>query len=327
MTLESKVTEFVVDKTREYGLPEFNPLDRSELEQAAVQVLERSVVKPDDFGGSCSFVSVHTLEGDEPPGVVVKRMVKRPEPEFRGWKEKLWYSGEDSPDAVFAFLEEEHRTVERYFGREYVPDTLFLKINSNMGDYNPKMFEEGIDWVMLQEFIPGDDILSVAYEVLELPEELVQKVREPLLGFIERYKGMQREARLMIEDQLMLDVVTGELKIYDTNYLTGFYQLSKNPYFLHLTDQDPQTLTTEDLLRLIQHDPWLKGVFDFDLGSLESFPRDYFNPASRPVYRAGGKPLGKGFERLVGLTQDFPAYNGDNWFISELRKKFGLPPD
>lgn len=323
MTLESKVTEFVVEKAREYGLPEFNPFNRSELEAAAVQMLERSSVVPEGLAGS--FVSVHTLQGDEPPRVVVKRMLKRPGPESRGWKENLWYRGDDNPDAVFAFLEEEHRIVERYFGREFVPDTLFLKIHSNMGDYNSRRFEQGREWVMLQERAEG--LPFRRYRAgRDIPEEALLKAREPLLGFISCYKRMQREEKRIIEAQILIDEGTGRVTIIDTNYLWGFRQLENNPYLRRLTQEEPESLCTEDLLRLIQDEPWVKAVYDRPLDTLGSFPGGDQGLVSRQVYRRGGKEMGQGFESLARMTRLFPAHNGDNEFIRDLRETFRLPP-
>lgn len=322
MTLESKVTEFVVDKAQEYGLPEFNPSDRSELEAAAVQVLERSAVDPDGCVGS--FVSVHNLKDDEPSRVVVKRMLKRPGPQFKGWKENLWYRGEDTPDAVFAFLEEEHRLVERYFGRQFVPDTLFLKIHSNMGNYIPAYFEKGTEWVMLQERAEG--VRFYRYELSrDVPRETLPKAREPLLEFISCYKRMQREEKRIIEAQILIEEDTGRVSIVDTNYLWGFRQLENNPYFRRLTQEDPMDLSTEDLLRLIQEDPWVKEVYDKPL--VESFPGKDMGVVSRQIYRMGGGEMGQGFELLARMTRLLPAYNCDNEFIRNLREKFGLPPD
>lgn len=273
-----------------------------------------------------SFVSVNTIQGDEPPRVVVKRMLKRPEPEFRGWKENLWYRGEDSPDAVFAFLEEEHLLVEHYFGREFVPDTLFLRINSNMGDYNPKKFEQGTEWVMLQERVEGMPFRRYRAG-RDIPEGLLLKAREPLLEFISCYKRMQREEKRIIEAQILIEEETGRITLIDTNYLWGFRQLENNPYLRRLTQEEPESLCTEELLRLIQEDPWVKAVYDRPLDTLESFPGKDQGLVSRQIYRMGGKEMGKGFESLARITRLFPAYNGDNEFIRNLREKFKLPTD
>jgi hypothetical protein len=310
----NKLIDFVQDGVRRYSLGE-EPIDRSQLRTSAISVLENSLVvaKYDGIGGQ---FFVHRIEGDEPPRVAVKRLRAG---------HKLDRQNDRTCNQYFRDLELEHQLAHRYLGDEFVPDTLFMKIHSNMGNFDPQYFQRGVEWIMLQEWATGKETFEYKWEDGSVTPTPALKDR--LLRFIDRYKTMQSQTRTTIEAQLMIDERTEEVKACDTNFLQRWSRIESNAYITELTSDNPSSMSTGQIIYLLAHDKFVKDLCGGNPADVERrifFPSDDYIKVYRKVEAELGQEMAEAFKDVVVLISHFPTGNKDNEFMTFLRTKFRL---
>jgi len=287
------------------------------------------------MGATLGQLSVHELLNNEK--LVVKRL--------HAARDKKHHQEELNNDEYFALLKEQHETIEGYFGNDFVPNTEFVVVESNMGNHNPELYLPSKEYLMVQEKIKGVEIRDYLHEYAN-PKILSEDTKNALRLFIERYNEMMSKEQEIIEDQFFIDDQQRKVSIYDTNHPISFCRyVSDNGFLKQFNISESAIQTSQDLLNL----------FFSKIPELAVLSRKEYQTEIAPVLFMGncplylkimnilrnrysdctedfvyqGKKIGKtnyveeGFKNLLVAVDYFPP-KGNNIFIRKIVDKFKL---
>lgn len=161
--------------------------------------------------GSGGQFRTYTIKGE--PDNVIKRLFKRPGDIPSG----------ATLNSYFESMKNEHELALHYFGSEFVPDTRFFRLSyslrPNVRDADWK-FPEGHEYIMVQKKVRGIEISEV---LASPPLDLSPQLRVKLRDFVHKWRVMQKDG-FMPEFQFLLDPVTSQIGLYDTNHIISFRQ-------------------------------------------------------------------------------------------------------
>jgi hypothetical protein len=327
---ENKIVDFVIHEVSNYE--DLNAINKEEsdikFETELIKTLERQIV--DERLGDGGQFLVQRLKNHE--GIVVKRLMK---------DEFLLMKPEDmSIEEYWELIQRQHGVVLKYFGDLFVPKTEFVEVNTNFGQPTPDNFAVnlGFERVMIQEEITGLDagkFLTYGDDSVEVSNQLRGVAKE----FILRYRKMMKEEKSVIEDQVLIDFITSEIHITDTNHYKEFKDgIENNPYIITIGVDPGSILDSNMIIDLISSDipdteklfelPYKEFICKTDLHyftntSVSYQLREAFNQkySERPDFQK----IQEGFFHLIGVLQNFPP-NGenDNLFLLAIKNRFGI---
>lgn len=319
---KNTLADMVVSEVPSYEVflnaPTLEKADRK-FTQALISVLRNKRVggKLGDGGQ----VLVYELIGSE--DVVIKRL-------RAGGNMKL--QGERSIDEYWADLQKEHALAEKYFGRRFVPYTEFVEVDgTNFGDPNPDMLSDK-EYVMVQERIFGQKLHMQKPSIHQ--EAVSPGLKQEIIEFIKRYELMMRSEGLILEDQLMINYDTEEVKISDTNHFRSFRNLiSSGKDFLDEFNIDSQSIrTTQDVIdAFVTHLPAYASLREASPTEITracyatSLPwSETYQDLKSRYSISGQKKVVDGFRALATAIFYFPPEGAHNFSIRMLMKGFGI---
>lgn len=314
---QNKVTDFVISSINSYeelNAPTFKEGD-TKFRHALISVIKKKGAGAEIKSNRGLLVVNELSDNDD---IVVKRLI----------------TGEEETDSNVAKrwerLQEEHRIVERYFGRRFVPPTDFITVDQSLGSAQEAGVQPGREYVMVQERLKGE---KYPQEIQESQQSITPKLKEELVEFIKNYEKMLGEEKAAIDDQIMIDFTEETVKIYDTNTLSHFedhFDLERPEirYFLNSVRIKPESVhTSEDIMNAL-------------IASLPEFRdlrgKDYYTAFDRiNGYEAKRKFLERyphtsdpamlqGFGELIDAVDLYPPEGFHNYFIRGLMNAFKI---
>jgi hypothetical protein len=294
--------------------------------KALRKVVQTARVKKEPVGRNGGQFLVQEVEGF--PDVVFKRLRAGT---------YLYVQDGRTTDEYWEDIIKEHQLVESRFGRRFVPfNSFFVVDGTNFGDPNPASFSvlKDREYVMVQETKRGvemwGNVGSKSYALSNVSPEL----KAEAIAFIQRYENMMHEDGLVLDEQIMVNESTGEIKIVDTNNLISFNRHLENAKefyeaFFHTFDIDTQSIQTpDDIARmLVEKIPPLVSLRDATnaeiiqaidsplwLEAHEYLETNY----SVDTYAAGA------FSRMTSMLREFAPVGAHNQVIQGMMKQFGI---
>lgn len=314
--VENSVTDMVIRAVSSFE--ELNAPTREEgdkkFTQALISTIERRKVSTKIGNGELFVVNpLRNTENNGNENVVVKR--------FR--------AGDSYLKNKWESVRKEHKLVEKYFGRRFVPYTEFIETRTNFGDSEPQdsLILPGHEYVMVQELITGEEFTGYergTYSSIETSPELKSELNE----FIRRYETMMRREQKVIPEQIAIDYQTNKIHVLDTNLLYSMdLQIELAKYTLQAWSIAPESIrnSNDALKALFDHIPQLALLKDKSYSEIvnselwETFKRD------RPFFKsAGDAGIINGIDELIRMIEEYAPEGGHNNFVRRLMSKFGI---
>lgn len=223
----------------------------------------------------------------------------------------------------------EQGIVEYYFGRRFVPYTEFA--TAKIRRVGERAADTSSKHVMIQERIWGEE-----YDPeFATPREVSPALKGEMIEFIHRYEYMMRREDATIDNEIMFNDNTGEVKISDTNFFIRFDMNNRHiRRFFEEFHIDPESVhSSQDIIREITSSiPELTFLGDQGYDAfIDAFNNhedieksERISVITSTLNKRHGDSVVLGLNSLVRLVEDFAPPGHHNLYITGMMKNFGI---